>query len=181
MQRKNSTFPVIIWNHRWEHDKNPKLFFKTLFELDEQGFDFKLIILGQAFRRKPLIFSEAQSKLPHKIIHCGYVESRDEYARLLTMGDIVVSTAKHEFYGISVIEAVRAGCYPLLPNSLSYPELFPAQYLYENGDLLNKMTSILGGSCKIDRAQANILTKRYSWLDIRNKYLAWFSDLQLTS
>ncbi|KPK27478.1 MAG: hypothetical protein AMJ61_05415 [Desulfobacterales bacterium SG8_35_2] len=181
LQRKNSTFPVIIWNHRWEHDKNPKLFFKTLFELDEQGFDFKLIILGQAFRRKPLIFSEAQSKLPHKIIHCGYVESRDEYARLLTMGDIVVSTAKHEFYGISVIEAVRAGCYPLLPNSLSYPELFPAQYLYENGDLLNKMTSILGGSCKIDRAQANILTKRYSWLDIRNKYLAWFSDLQLTS
>jgi glycosyltransferase involved in cell wall biosynthesis len=181
LQRKSFEFPVIVWNHRWEHDKNPKLFFKTLFELDEAGFNFKLIILGQSFRRKPLIFSEAQSKLQHKIIHCGYVESRDEYARLLTMGDIVVSTAKHEFYGISVIEAVRAGCFPLLPNSLSYPELFPSQYLYENGGLLNKMKSILGGSYNIDRAQAKTLTNRYSWLDLKNKYLAWFSDSQLTS
>jgi glycosyltransferase involved in cell wall biosynthesis len=51
--RKNSETPVIVWNHRWEHDKNPKYFFNTLFELDANAFDFRLIVLGQSFRRKP--------------------------------------------------------------------------------------------------------------------------------
>jgi glycosyltransferase involved in cell wall biosynthesis len=178
-KRKSPRTPVIVWNHRWEHDKNPTYFFNTLFELDANALDFRLIVLGQSFRRKPQIFSFAQDKLQHKILHWGYVESRDEYARLLTMGDIVVSTAKHEFYGISVIEAVRAGCIPLLPKSLSYPELFPAQYLYENGDLLNKLKSILEDSYKIDRDQSKVLTNRFSWLDLRNKYREWFSDLPL--
>jgi glycosyltransferase involved in cell wall biosynthesis len=173
--RKNSETPVIVWNHRWEHDKNPKYFFNTLFELDANAFDFRLIVLGQSFRRKPQIFSVAQDKLQHKILHYGYVESRDEYARLLTQGDIVVSTAKHEFYGISVIEAVRAGCLPLLTNSLSYPELFPAQYLYKNGALFNKLQKALTDPDKIDEMHSKALTSCFSWPDLRSKYIEWFT------
>ena len=173
--RKNSETPVIVWNHRWEHDKNPKYFFNTLFELDANAFDFRLIVLGQSFRRKPQIFSVAQDKLQHKILHYGFVESRDEYARLLTQGDIVVSTAKHEFYGISVIEAVRAGCLPLLTNSLSYPELFPAQYLYENGALFNKLQKALTDPDKIDEMHSKALTSCFSWPDLRSKYIEWFT------
>ena len=33
--------PVILWNHRWEYDKGPQLFFKTLFELDRRDIDFQ--------------------------------------------------------------------------------------------------------------------------------------------
>ena len=167
--------PVIVWNHRWEHDKNPEYFFKTLFELAADGFDFRLIILGQSFGKKPAVFSAARAKLRKKIIHCGFVQSRDEYARLLAQGDIVVSTANHEFYGISVIEAVRAGCRPLLPNRLSYPELFAPQYLYENGDLLHKLKSLLEHPDKIHREETMALTNRFSWHDLAKKYIAWFS------
>ncbi|MDX1776947.1 MAG: DUF3524 domain-containing protein [Desulfobulbales bacterium] len=108
-QREMQEIPVIVWNHRWEHDKDPELFFATLFALNDTGIDFRLIILGQSFRRKPSIFSAALEKLQQKILHCGFVESREKYARLLQTGYIVVSTATHEFYVISVIEAVRAG------------------------------------------------------------------------
>jgi glycosyltransferase involved in cell wall biosynthesis len=174
-KRINPQPPVIVWNHRWEHDKNPKYFFKTLLDLDAAGHHFRLIILGQCFKRKPLIFSEAQERLQHKIIHCGFVESEDEYAGLLAQGDIVVSTAKHEFYGISVIEAVRAGCIPLLPNRLSYPELFSAQYLYEEGELLKELKSILTHSPKIDRAATKSMTSFFSWDDLSSKYLTWFT------
>ncbi len=37
--------------------------------------------------------------------------------------DVIVSTAEHEFFGISVVEAIAAGAYPLLPRRLSYPEI----------------------------------------------------------
>ncbi|MFC1826953.1 DUF3524 domain-containing protein [Thermodesulfobacteriota bacterium] len=172
----NDATPVIVWNHRWEHDKNPKLFFKTLFELEEQNIDFRLIILGQSFKRQPAVFSEAREKLRHKIIHYGFVESRNEYASLLKMGDVVVSTAKHEFYGISVIEAVRAGCHPLLPARLSYPELFPAQYLYKDGELFSRLKSLLEDPGRLDRSRAQPLTERFSWPALKEKYLEWFGE-----
>ncbi|KPJ98454.1 MAG: hypothetical protein AMJ60_08130 [Desulfobacterales bacterium SG8_35] len=177
-QRKKSGPPVIVWNHRWEHDKNPKYFFKTLFELAANGLDFRLIILGQSFRRKPAVFSAAQDKLRKNILHCGFVESREEYARQLARGDIVVSTAKHEFYGISVIEAVRAGCIPLLPDRLSYPELFPAQYLYAGGELYSRLQALLEYPGEFDRAETIALTNPFSWPNLTNKYIAWFSGLQ---
>jgi glycosyltransferase involved in cell wall biosynthesis len=172
--KKKSSSPVIVWNHRWEHDKNPKYFFRTLFELDEAGLDFRLIILGQGFRRKPAVFSEVQARLQHKTDHCGFVESKEEYARFLAQGDIVVSTARHEFYGISVIEAVRAGCLPLLPNRLSYPELFPDQYLYERGKLDIALKTMLDKGVGNDRTLGRTLTGKLSWPVLKTKYMKWF-------
>jgi len=173
-QSTESEAPVIIWNHRWEHDKNPRFFFKTLFKLDEQNIDFRLIIVGQSFKREPSIFSEAHEKLSHKIDHFGYLESRAEYIKKLCQADIVISTATHEFYGISIIEAVRAGCIPVLPNRLSYPELFPAEYLYEDRELFSKLKSLLEYPGRIDKSQAKSLTESYSWPALKEKYLEWF-------
>jgi hypothetical protein len=55
-----------------------------------------------------------------------------------------VSTARQEFFGISVTEAVYAGAFPLLPDALVYPERIPAAHhdrcLYEGHDaLLDKL------------------------------------------
>jgi hypothetical protein len=60
----------------------------------------------------------------------------------------VVSTAIHEFFGLAVIEAVAAGCFPLLPKRLSYPELIPAdwssQVLYDDdGGLPERLRRVL--------------------------------------
>ena len=176
-QTSKNEAPVILWNHRWEHDKNPKLFFKTLFKLDEQNIDFRLIIVGQSFKRQPAIFAEARERLGHKIIQYGFVESKDEYAGLLKISNIVVSTAKHEFYGISVIEAVRAGCHPLLPARLSYPELFPAEYLYGDGELESRLQQLLDDPGKLNRAKAKFLTQCFSWSELKGKYLEWFEGV----
>lgn len=169
--------PVILWNHRWEHDKNPDLFFNVLFQLDRQGVDFTIVVLGESFKSRPLIFDEAKKRLSNKILHFGYVSSRRDYARLLKQATLVVSTAVHEFFGIAVIEAVRAGCRPLLPKRLSYPELFPDTYLYDDGSLQKRLKNEL---CKkrLTRNTSENLTGPFSWECLAPAYKSWIIEAQ---
>ncbi len=114
----------ILWNARWEHDKNPDLFFAALYELKNRSCDFRLNMLGESFTKSPTCFSEARDRLSTQIEHWGFVESRDAYLQILRQSDVVVSTATHEFFGLAVLEAVACGCLPVLPSRLSYPEIF---------------------------------------------------------
>ena len=124
-QRASS--PTILWNHRWEYDKNPEEFFEVLFALQEAGLGFRVLVAGETFRTAPPIFAEARDRLAGQIDHFGFVRDRRAYLDLLGRANVSVSTAIHEFFGLSVLEAVAAGCYPLLPDRLSYPELIPRE------------------------------------------------------
>jgi len=165
--------PVVLWNHRWEHDKNPVPFFNALFDLDREGLDFGILLLGESFRGCPPIFREAKDRLSDRIICEGYVEDRDEYARMLRKGSIAVSTAIHEFFGIAMIESTRAGCIPLLPSRLSYPELFPAEFLYEERDLLERLRMEIVRRKRLSAERARELTERFSWEALADDYAAW--------
>ena len=118
--------PLILWNQRWEHDKRPDRFFDLLYRLRAEGVPFRLAVAGENFRNVPQEFDEARTRLADVIEHWGYADSRAVYLRLLAEADLVISTTEHEFFGISVLEAMAAGAFPLLPNRLSYPELIPA-------------------------------------------------------
>ena len=120
--------PLILWNHRWEYDKNPDVFFTTLFRLQDEGIDFRLAVLGESYRRRPDIFAVAEERLRERIVHWGYVEDFAEYARWLWRADILPVTAIHDFFGAGVVQALYCGCRPLLPQRLAYPEHIPAEY-----------------------------------------------------
>lgn len=112
----------IAWASRWEHDKNPELFFAALEELVRLGVPFEINVLGESFRSSPSCFEEARIELSKHIRHWGFADSRADYFRVLSESDVVVSTARHEFFGISVLEAAAVGCRPLVPRALAYPE-----------------------------------------------------------
>ncbi len=138
--------PVIVWNHRWEHDKNPETFFEALFELDRRGVGFRLVVMGEHFRTHPAVFDRARHRLQHHIDHWGFVDDRHRYWDMLLRSDIVVSTSMHEFFGISAVEAMRGGCVPLLPDRLTYPELLGPDYrafLYKEGQLVDRLQELL--------------------------------------
>ena len=142
------TPPVIIWNHRWEFDKQPEMFFEALSQVTEKGIDFRLAILGEAYDTAPESFKTARYRFEEKIIHYGYVPNKSEYLEWLRAGSVVISTAIQENFGISIIEAVRFGCLPLVPNRLSYPEIIPANAhhlcLYDTFEaLVAKLSDIL--------------------------------------
>ncbi|HEY5432889.1 MAG TPA: DUF3524 domain-containing protein, partial [Coriobacteriia bacterium] len=47
-----------------------------------------------------------------------------------------VSTAVNEFFGLAMVEAAYAGCFPLVPDRLAYPEIYPQEMRYGSGEAL---------------------------------------------
>ncbi|MFA7555417.1 MAG: DUF3524 domain-containing protein [Spongiibacteraceae bacterium] len=126
----------LLWNHRWEYDKAPERLFAAIKRVLESGVDIKLHVVGQQFRQMPAVFEKMRAFLelnyPAVLLHYGYIEESSQYRQILTEADVVISTALHDFQGLAVLEAVAAGCQPLLPNRLCYSEWFGPEYLYDS-------------------------------------------------
>lgn len=176
--------PLIVWNHRWEFDKKPEVFFDAMITLKEEGFAFELAILGERFRQAPGVFGEAAGALKDRIVQFGYASTIEAYHKWLTRGDLVVSTAIQENFGIAVVEAVGFGCFPLLPNRLSYPEIIPRRYhhttLYDNQaallDRLREFLSAPGAYLAARRALAREMNN-FSWKSMIPRYDAVLAQL----
>lgn len=165
--------PLVIWNHRWEFDKDPGAFFAALDAALGRGAEFRLALLGENFQVVPKEFGAARERYGPRIVQYGYVESRGAYLDWLRRGDVVVSTALQENFGISIVEAVASGCLPLLPRRLAYPEVLPeefhADWLYEDADdLAARLTALLRGSARsgsAERLRGRLATamRRHDW------------------
>jgi glycosyltransferase involved in cell wall biosynthesis len=119
--------PLLLWNQRWEYDKDPAALFRALDRLAGDGHGFQVAFCGETFALRPDGFDEAIDRLGDRVVHAGFAPE-DEYLQLLRRAEVVVSTARHEFFGIAVVEAIGAGAFPVLPRRLSYPELLPAEH-----------------------------------------------------
>lgn len=140
----------IVWAARWEHDKNPEDFFAAIAQLMAGGADFRVSVIGEQFRDVPAVFGEYREKLADRVDRWGFQPTREEYRAALAAADVYVSTANHEFFGIAAVEAMAAGCWPLLPNRLAYPELLVGvagvgeKFLYDGSvdDLARRLTEL---------------------------------------
>ncbi|MEE2888072.1 MAG: DUF3524 domain-containing protein [Planctomycetota bacterium] len=124
--------PTLLWNHRWEHDKNPAEFFEALTRLADAGVAFRLIVCGEQFEQVPDPIQLGHQALADRIDHFGFVADRAAYEDLLQRSQIVVSTAVHEFFGLSILEATWCGARPLVPDRLVYRELLPEEFRYRD-------------------------------------------------
>ncbi|MFH2219217.1 MAG: DUF3524 domain-containing protein [Pseudomonadota bacterium] len=180
--RPDTSPPLIVWNHRWEFDKNPSDFFDALDRISEQGIDFRLALLGENFQAVPEDFISARSRYPNRIVQYGYVESRAEYLEWLAQGAIVISTATQENFGISVIEAVRHGCIPLLPDRLVYPEILPADFhsdfLYRTPEELAEKLSFLISNYSLFETRRQNLSKAMGAFAWENRISAFDEALE---
>ena len=141
----------ILWAARWEHDKNPEDFFEALKILKGRDIEFRISVIGEQFREAPEIFERAGHYFAEQIDRWGYQDNRAEYEKTLTQADVFVSTAQHEFFGMTAVEAILAGAYPVLPKRLAYPEILKlgdekyAEVFFYDGtvnDLANKLTDL---------------------------------------
>ena len=160
----------VVFNHRWEHDKDPVAFLRAARAAVEAGARLELVLLGEQHGELPAGCAEELVALGDVVLHRGYAPTRAEYARLLGSCDVVVSTARHEFFGISVAEALAAGATPLLPNRLSYPELLGAagssETLYADEEQLAARLAQLAAApaaCRDEASRARWRAVAESW------------------
>jgi len=136
--------PRVVWPHRWEHDKDPDTFFRAAALLAAEGIDFEVVVAGQEFEDRPVVFGEAATVLGGRLVHHGEPQGRGAYADLLAGSDIAVSTAVNEFFGLAMLEACYSGCFPLVPDRLAYPELYSAEFRYDGEEqLVSRLRALL--------------------------------------
>jgi glycosyltransferase involved in cell wall biosynthesis len=161
----------LLWNHRWEYDKNPETLFAALQLLKQHKIPFTIDVLGQGFRRSPDIFNQAKTEFRNEIRHWGY-QPKDIYQSCLNECNLVISTAFHDFQGLALQEAIACGCLPIAPNRVAYPEYVPSDLLYEINttneaeQLANKIMNV--------RQQGFYLgdnpVTRYTWSQLKPQY-----------
>lgn len=158
---------VLLWNHRWEYDKNPEAFFNALFELKKRGVFFELIVLGESFARCPEIFAKAKGVLKEEILHFGYAKDFEDYKRFLWKADILPVTSNQDFFGGSVVEAMYCNCIPLLPKRLAYPEHVPeklhSSFFYEEDEFVNRLQRMIFNVNILRKQNVRQFVEHYDW------------------
>lgn len=163
----------ILFNHRWQFDKDPLTFLGAMARLAKSGAAFELVLLGERSSRPAPEMARAIAKLEARVVHQGFAPERADYLRWLASCDLAVSCAQHEFFGISTVEAMAAGVQPLLPHRLSYPELVgldPEELvLYNDTDVLHQRLLRFAQ----DPAPLRDASRRHHWREVA---LGWSDD-----
>jgi glycosyltransferase involved in cell wall biosynthesis len=175
--------PLLLWNHRWEYDKNPEEFFRAVTALDRQGLEFELAVLGESFDVKPAVFEETAARLGKRVLQIGFVESFAEYAGWLWRADILPVTSVHDFFGASAVQAIYCNCYPLLPRRLAYPEHIPPErhsdHLYDNfGDLVSMLGARIEDIQRTRQVETQSFVLHYDWETMAPLYDRFFESLR---
>ncbi|WP_323750594.1 tRNA-queuosine alpha-mannosyltransferase domain-containing protein [Marinobacter sp.] len=172
----NRACPHLLWNHRWEYDKGPDRLLNFLERLEQRRQPYKLSVVGEGFRNHPNAFGEIDARFTHRLEHWGFLASRSAYDDLLRKADVVLSTALHDFQGLSMLEAMASGCVPLAPDRLAYREYVPASCRYQSHeqdadaeadaalDRLQAMLDMPVTSLPPEAWKASVLAKRYRTL-----------------
>lgn len=169
--------PILLWNHRWEYDKNPEVFYDVLCYLRKMQLDFQLVLLGESYKDSPAVFQKIQKTFSSEILHVGYAESFAAYANWLWQADILLVTSNQDFFGGSVVEAIYCECIPLLPDRLAYPEHIPLdlkeRYLYQNKEeLYSKIHRlVIDKGRHSDKQVLSNFVARYDWSTLAKDYV----------
>lgn len=176
-RRRGVEPPLVLWNQRWAFDKDPEALFAALGRLDDRGVPFRLALAGERPPTVPPSFASARERYGDRLEAFGDVDEED-YPSLLQRSDLVVSTARHEFFGIAVVEAMAAAACPVLPDRLSYPEVLAddelrAACLYQGADELADRLELLLSDATRRRAlglRAAATMARFDWAVVAPAY-----------
>jgi len=99
--------------------------------------------------KQPFLFEELRERFSPFLFTYPIFKSKEEYYSQLGNAKVAVSLALQETFGYAMLEATAAGCVPLVPDRLSYQEIYPEDYRFKAWDeLLEKIELSLAGKLK---------------------------------
>ena len=134
--------------------------------------------MGQSFKTYPDIFDKAKDILSDNLIHFGYCDDFDDYAKWLWKSDILPVTSNQDFFGISVVEAAYCNTIPILPDRLTYPELFDIKnnsnlFYNDEKEFYIKLKNLLASEETYD---FNLNFNCFDWLSMSKIYDKRFTE-----
>ena len=90
--------------------------------------------------------------------------------------DIVLSTARHEFQGLAVLEGVACGCSPVVPDAVVYPELFASEHRYKSVAACVELLATHQAQLATGASPAPDVSS-FSWRHLAPRYQAVFESL----
>ncbi|MFZ9001797.1 MAG: tRNA-queuosine alpha-mannosyltransferase domain-containing protein [Bacteriovoracaceae bacterium] len=168
----------ILWNHRWEYDKNPQEFVELFTKLIRTHPNLELDLLGDDRKGECSdTFLELNKRFPTHIKTFGGLNDRKRYIKQLGYCRLLPVTSNHDFFGLSIIDAIVNGVIPLLPNRLSYPELIAPslheKLLYSSFKELYQKSSLLLNIGLDNKEKEKLLSwlRPYSWSEYSSRLL----------
>ena len=127
----------------------PKPLFRT-YENEEKKYD--VISVARPCEQKVTLSLEKLVEETFGKIERRQCNTWDEYYRFLSSGKVLLSTAREETFGYSVLEATLNNCIPICPSKLSFPELLPREYLYDDAaELIDRIQCCLDGKYEVPK------------------------------
>ena len=177
--------PTILWNARLEEDKDPSTFIDVLKRVRDSGTRFHLTVLGVDYTKGSVWKSEIEREFAAELRFFGWCTDRQGYGAHLKNATVVMSTAQHETFGISIVESVVCGALPLLPNRLSYPELLspeahPGHFFENKADCATKLKILLKLQASEREKVCSSMKEammRFDWECMAPRYVDFFSSI----
>ena len=157
----------LVWNHRWEADKQPEHFTATCDALLRKGVPFEVDLLGMGPRDADQPLMRWAGAHPDRVVNLHPADGRGEYWDRLLAADALVHHPMQEYFGLSVMEALHAGVLPILPKAHAYPEYVRG---FDFADTPQQAARAVGliqrapdGAVSAWRVEANRLAQNYRW------------------
>ncbi|MCJ7725223.1 MAG: DUF3524 domain-containing protein [Acidimicrobiia bacterium] len=174
---------TFLWNHRWDADKAPEAALRAFGEVARRGLDFRVVLAGESFVEQTEAHRDAIEALGDRVVQSGFLDD-EAYVAALHSADAVVSTARQEFFGVSVVEAMYAGAVPILPDRLVYPERVPPgmedRCLYRTTSQLVDRLVAVAADASIAREAAPMVrasVEQYDWSSVGPQTDAWMESV----
>ena len=113
--------------------------------------------------KQPCQFKSLSKILQNKLSNWQFVmtsevcSSKQDYYDLLNAATISVSFSEQETWGIAMIESVMCGCIPVVPNRLSYQELYRSDFRFSSfRDCIDKIIHILDNFARYKDQQVSL-------------------------
>ena len=122
--------PILLWNHRWSWDKGTDEWMDLVQHIIKHDIPARFVVLGEASSRQPDGWNALREAMGSRCLHWGFVENREDYIQWLWKAHIAPVQPRQEYFGLSVVEAMRCRVIPWVPEEHAYPETMPPGHVF---------------------------------------------------